>query len=186
MLTLGIIILSLLLLGFTRFGVRAARRADGSARVILRAGFIRVDLLKQIRRQKKKSTAVKKDKKERKRMVEILLRTWRPILRSLRKGVRVDRLILNLALAGGDDPCAAAITYGRLWAVWGILRPALTENLRVRKERVDMRLDFELEKTVWDGEIALTISLGRSIAALLTVLYAAVKPKKQSIPRKAV
>jgi hypothetical protein len=183
MLELGIIILSLLLLGFTRFGIRAVRTADGRSRVILRAGFLRINLLKQLNKAKiKKETAKKAIKpKEKKLTPETLLRMVKPVISSLHKGVRVDKLILRLDIAGEDDPCGAALMYGRMWAVWGMLRPVLTENLRVRKERVDIRLDFELERTGWEGEIALTISLGRSLAVALAAVKA-----MQDKPRKAV
>jgi hypothetical protein len=187
MLALGIIISSLLLLGFTRFGIRAVRTAGGRSRVILRAGFLRIDLLKQISKAKRKKEARKREKKpkESKLPMNTLLRAAGPVLRSLRKGIRVDRFILSLTVAGGDDPCDAAMMYGRLCAAWGILRPVIAENLRVRKERVDIRLDFELEKTRWEGEIALTISLGRSLAVLLSGVLAAIKPISKK-PRKAV
>jgi hypothetical protein len=191
MLVAGIIISSLLLLGFTRFGIRAVRTDDGCFRVILRAGFVRIDLTKQfLKRQGKKikePEEPKKEKKpkEKKLTLKVLLRAVKPVLSSLRKGVRVDRIILRLNIAGGEDPCQAALLYGRLWAVWGMLRPILTENLRVRRERVEIGLDFDLSKTHWEGEIALTISLGRSLAVLLSAVGAIIKQPTPKKPRKA-
>jgi hypothetical protein len=107
-------------------------------------------------------------------------------MRSLRRGIRIDRIILKLRVAGGDEPCDAAILYGRLQTAWGMLRPLITENLRVGKERVELGLDFNLEKTHWEGELAVTISAGRALAVMLAALTALMKDRKRVTLGKAV
>ena len=190
MLIAGIVLLILLLLGFTRFGVRAARTADGETRVILRAGVLRIDLIKWLEKAKRKDKKEKPEKASKvgKRSAQELLSMLRgaakPVLRSLRRGVRVDRMYLRLTVAGGNDPCAAALLYGRLHMAWGMLRPLLEESLRIKKRRVEIGLCFDLEEIRWEGEMAVTISVGRSLAALLAALGAVMN--QNSIPRKAV
>ncbi|MDR0325598.1 MAG: DUF2953 domain-containing protein [Oscillospiraceae bacterium] len=196
MLVMGIILSALLLLGFTRFGIRAKRTADGKFRLILRAGFLRIDLVKYQQKAKRKKKPDKPVKKEKEAVEtrETLSRDilWRlfseraPILRSLRRGVRIDRMELNLTVAGGDDPCDAAILYWRLHMAWGILRPLIHENLRVKKQRVEIGLNFDIDKTRWEGEFAMTFSLGRSLAVLFAVMRAAMKQDTANHPRKAV
>jgi hypothetical protein len=169
------------LLGFARFGIRAARKTDGRIRLILRIGFLRINLWKRLGKEKEKP---KKPKKKRELPVasEDLPSISIPVLRSLRRGIRIDRLRLNLTVAGEEDPCAAAQLYGRLHMGWGILYPLLSENLRIKKPRVVLGLDFELDKTRWEGDIAVTISLGRIIAVLFAALGALARQRK----RKAV
>ena len=192
MLIAGIILSIALLLGFTRVGFRAARTPDGETRVILRAGVFRIDLMKLLAKGKRKGRKEKPEKarEEETRFTRERLSMMRgaamPVLRSLRRGVRIDRLHLRLTVAGGDDPCGAAILYGRLHMAWGMLRPLLEENLRVRKRRVEIGLDFDLASIRWDGDVAVTISVGRSLAALLAALGAALRQRGNSIPRKAV
>ena len=173
-----IVISSLLLLGYTRFGVRAVRTSDGRYKVILRAGFLRINLTKRLLKEKEKPKKAKKAKVKEKRDWGLLLRMVKPALGALRAGVRVDKLILRVTVAGGDDPCDAALMYGRLWMAWGMLRPVITENLRVKKERVGIGLDFDRDKTHWEGELVLTISLGRSIGVLLATAMAMMKQTK--------
>ena len=193
MLVWGIILSISLLLGFTRFGVRVRRAPDGRFRLILRAGFLRIDLMKWQERAKRK---VKKDKPEKdkaqkepkrtgKEMLEMLRGMAMPTFRSLRRGIRVDRMIFRFTVAGGNDPCNAAMLYGRLHIIWGVLRPVLNETLRIKKQRVELGLDFDLGKIGWDVDFAVSISLGRSLAVLLTALTAIMRQRK-TIPGKAV
>ncbi|MCL2003315.1 MAG: DUF2953 domain-containing protein [Oscillospiraceae bacterium] len=93
---------------------------------------------------------------------------------------------LRLAIAGEDDPCAAALLYGRLHTAWGILYPLLDETLRFKKRRIEFKLDFDSAKTVWEGDFSVTISIGRLIGVFLTAAGAYMKQEKASIPRKAV
>ncbi|MDR0293053.1 MAG: DUF2953 domain-containing protein [Oscillospiraceae bacterium] len=192
MLVTGIILSVLLLLGFTRFGFRAARTADGGTRVILRAGPFRIDLLKRLQKAKReKAREPEKKEKEAKPGRKIsygrLAGIAKSVLRSVRRGVRVDRLRLRMTVAGGNDPCDAALLYGRLHMAWGTLRPLLTGAFRVKRQRVEIALDFDLDRTRWEGELAVTISLGRSIAVLFAALGAAVRlPASGTNPGKAV
>jgi len=182
MLVTGIILLVLILLGFTRFGFCVSRAAGEKARLVLRAGPFRLDLLKLINRIKAKPKK-KKPEKEKKLMIpsipaKALPGAVTPVLRSLRKGIRIDRLTLRVTVAGEEDPCAAALTYGRLHMVWGFLRPMICENLRIKKQRVEFGLDFDNSKTQWEGDLTVTISLGRSIAVFCTILGVFIKARK--------
>jgi hypothetical protein len=165
-------------LGYTRFGVRAVRTSDGRYKVVLRAGFLRINLTRRLLSEEGKPKKTRKAKKKEKRDWAPFLRAVKPALSALRAGVRVDKLIFRVTVGGGNDPCDAALMYGRLWMAWGMLRPVITENLRVKKERAEIGLDFDRDKTRWEGELALTISLGRSIGVLLSVIMAMMKQTK--------
>ena len=176
MLVVGIIFLSLTLLGFTRVGVRAERRPDGRSRVILRAGVLRFDLGKLLQKSRKTGKGRKAAKGRALNPMDYL-GVLGPVLRALLRGVRVDKLLGNLTIAGADDPCDAALLFGRLHMVWGALRSVLLGCVRVKRERVRIAMDFELDKTRWDGEVCVTISLGRSFAVLLSAAWAVINNK---------
>jgi hypothetical protein len=175
------------MIGFTRFGLRAVRKPDGSFRLTLRAGPLRIDLIKWLNKAKRKEVKIpeapgKKPEEEPKApdkdRLKPLLAMIRPILASLRKALRVDRMMLKLIIAGEDDPCAAALSYGRLHIAWGLLRPLLKENLRIKKQRVEIGIDFKRDKTHWEGELAVTISAGRVLGVLLTALKAFLQERR--------
>jgi hypothetical protein len=188
----GVILLCLLSLGFVRFGIRAIRTPDGKTRLILRAGIFRFDLLKRL--NKRLSKTKKPDKKRLKEekpsltsAFKILPHIVMPALHSLRKGVRIDRLKCKLTVAGEEDPCTAAMLYGRLHMAWGILFPLLDQFIRIRKHRVEIKLDFDREETAWEGDFAVSISLGRSIAVMLIISKAYLSHRTpKNISRKAV
>lgn len=187
MLVFGIILLFLLLLGFTRFGVRAACAADGRIRLVLRAGPVRVNLLKRAGRKKAKVAKPKKKRRSLPVKAKNIPGIAGAALRSLRKGARVDRLTFKLTVAGAEDPCDAAIMYGRAHMALGVLLPVLDKHLRIKKRRTEIKLDFGREKTEWEGNVAVTISLGRLIAVILSVTAAYFKQtNRKKIPGKAV
>ncbi len=172
MLTLGIILAALLLIGFTRVGVRASRTPDGKMRLILRVGILRINLLKKLQKAKDKPKKPAKPKKEAKPKEEKPVKRFsiqdisfyfehgKKVLSTLRRSVRIDRLILRVTF-GGSDPCDDALFYARSEMALGVLRPAVTGTLRVKKQDLVVALDFDIEKIQWSGDFAVTVSIGR-------------------------
>jgi hypothetical protein len=186
----GIIIAAVILLGFTRFGIRAAGASGGKKRVILRAGFLRINLLKRIEKRKAKVKPKKKKKTAGRSLASAskqLSGTVTPALRALRKAVRIDRMRLKLYIGGGNDPCAAALLSGRLNIVWGAVYPVLNETLRIKRHDVRIGADFDLDKTRWEGDFTASISLGRLLAVSAVIIRAYIKhSKRDNIQGKAV
>ena len=81
-------------------------------------------------------------------------------LGDFRKKLRVNRLVLNLILAG-DDPCDLAVGYGRAWAAVGNLLPRLERIFVIQKRDVQVQCDFLAEETKVVFELDMTITLGR-------------------------
>lgn len=79
-----------------------------------------------------------------------------------RRKLRVNRLELNLVMAGGD-PCDLAINYGKAWAALGNLWPKLEEWFVIQKRDVKIQCDFEASQTLVTARLDLTITLGRLI-----------------------
>lgn len=96
------------------------------------------------------------------------------LLRAFRGKLRVNRLELNVILAGGD-PCDLAINYGKAWAALGNLWPLLEEFVVIKKRDVEIQCDFEASETLVTARLDLTITLGRLIALSGVYGFQAVK-----------
>ena len=89
-----------------------------------------------------------------------LVRTALDFLGDFTRKLRVNRLDLNLVLAG-DDPCDLATNYGRAWTALGNLWPRLEEIFVIKKRNVEIQCDFEAVQTLVTARLDLTITLGR-------------------------
>lgn len=167
---LVLVLLAILPLGFT-----ARYDADG-AQLKLIAGPVRVQVYpakkkkdtqkKKPAKAKKKKAAAKKDGADEKKrggsftdflpMVSIAL----DLLRDFGRKLRVNRLDLNLILAGGD-PCDLAIQYGKACSAMGCLWPILEEVFVIKGRDVKIQCDFEASQTLVDARLDMTITLGR-------------------------
>ena len=89
-------------------------------------------------------------------------------LGDFRRKLRVNRLELNVVMAGGD-PCDLAVNYGKAWAALGNLWPRLEEWLVIKKRDVRIQCDFEGSDTLITARLDATITLGRVMS--LSVRY---------------
>ncbi len=80
-----------------------------------------------------------------------------------RRKLRVNRLELNLVMAGGD-PCDLATNYGKAWAALGNLWPRLEEWFVIKKRDVRIQCDFESDQTLVTARLDITITLGRILS----------------------
>ena len=95
--------------------------------------------------------------------LEAFLPVAKPVLELLtefRKALRINRLELELVLAGGS-PDLLAVSYGRAWAALGALDTALENSFRIRHKRLELQCDFCGSHTTVCGHLELTITLGR-------------------------
>lgn len=88
------------------------------------------------------------------------------MLGDLRRKLRVEKLYLNMVLAG-DDPCDMAVNYGKLCAAMGNLWPRLEELFVIKKRDVQLQCDFESTQTLVTAQLDITITVGRLIATVL-------------------
>ncbi|MDR1693130.1 MAG: DUF2953 domain-containing protein [Oscillospiraceae bacterium] len=182
MLALGILFSVFLLIGFTRVGARVRRPVDGALQVTLRVGLLRLNLLKMVGKASKKPKKPEKPKKKQKAekpakrtvSLPVLFGEGRKLLRTLRKSVRFDRLIVSVTFGAGD-PCDAALNYGRSHMVLALLRPAVLSVLRVKRQDIAVALDYDMEKFQWCCDICVTISVGRIFLLTLSLLGIMIK-----------
>lgn len=95
-------------------------------------------------------------------------------LGDFRRKLRVNRLELDLVLAGGD-PCDLAINYGRACGALGNLWPRLEEWFVIQKRDVKIQCDFEADTTVVTARLDLTITLGRLVRLAVGYGFRALK-----------
>ena len=91
------------------------------------------------------------------------LQTLPPLLkRTLGRARR--KLVVDLARLrvtfGGEDPADTALAYGRAQALFHAWRPFFHQIFAIRREDVQLSLDFQQERTAGEGELRLHIRLG--------------------------
>ena len=97
-----------------------------------------------------------------------LVRTALDFLGEFTRKLRVNRLELNLVLAG-DDPCDLATNYGKAWTALGNLWPRLEEIFVIKKRQVEIQCDFKASQTLVTARLDISITLGRLLS--LVVCY---------------
>ncbi|MBO5953806.1 MAG: DUF2953 domain-containing protein [Oscillospiraceae bacterium] len=103
-----------------------------------------------------------------------LVKVGLDFLGDFRRKLRVNRLEMNLILAG-DDPCDLATNYGRAWTALGNLWPQLERCFVIKKRNVQIQCDFENDQTLVTARLDLTITLGRLLALVVRYGIRAVK-----------
>jgi len=179
----------LILLAILPLGVSVIYNEDGPlVRVI--AGFIRLKVFplkkkeKKPKKEKKKNKAknagkTKKKKEPSKKGGSItdflpLLKIAVDFLDGFRRKLRVNRLELELILAGGD-PYDLGMSYGKAWAALGNITPYLDRVFVFKKRDVDVQCDFEGSKTLIFARLDLTITLGRLLGLVFVAAFRALK-----------
>ena len=95
-----------------------------------------------------------------------LVRVVLDLLGEFSRKLRVDRLELDLILAG-EDPCDLAVNYGRAWTALGNLWPKLEEIFVIKKRRVEVQCDFEASQTCVIARLDITITVGRLLSMVV-------------------
>ena len=114
---------------------------------------------------------------------------WRQALEALGdllRRPRLSRLELTV-VAGGDDPPACALAYGRCWAAVGSALPLIRSVFQVGSEQVRITCNDQLKKTAVQGRAVFTLRVYELLQALL-VLAKLVQRLRNSpqISKKAV
>ena len=171
----------LIALAILPIGVSVHYDANGAILSLI-AGLIRIRLFPT--KPKKKKEKKKKQKKTKKQVPKEkktkakpepkkkggswkdflpLVRVALDFLDSFRRKLRVNRLELNLVMAGGD-PCDLAVNYGKAWAALGNLMPQLERVFVIKKRNLEVQCDFTADQTLVTAHLDLTITIGRILS----------------------
>lgn len=198
LLVLGVLVLALVLLSLIRVGARV-RYAAGRLEVWLLAGPVRLSLYPgkpRSKPKKKKAGGAGKrrgggkpkpegDKLTPGRLFELaraLLPAVAEAAGRLRRKIRIDTLLLDVAVASAD-PARTAVNFGRLnWAV-SAAWPLIEQNFKLKDYRVRIRPDFLRQSPEVFLEAAATLTVGQLLALgarLLPKLMPILTKKDQS------
>lgn len=177
---LGILVLLILLLCWTRAGVLVT--LGEALRVDVKLGWLRFQIVpgkeKPPGKKKKEKEPPKEESgqgKEKKSFpkpalsdIQDALRTLLPplkkALRRTRRGIRIHPLRLSLVIGGQEDPAAAAKLYGEINAgIWAGM-PPLEHLLDIPDPRIHTEVDFDAERTWTEGTLGVTIRIGTALA----------------------
>lgn len=96
---------------------------------------------------------------------------WRQALEALGdllRRPRLSRLELTV-VAGGDDPPACALAYGRCWAAVGSALPLIRSVFQVGSEQIRITCNDQLKKTAVQGRAVFTLRVYELLQALLVL-----------------
>ena len=120
--------------------------------------------------EKKKSSKPKKEEKKSEKagpggslsdfmpLIDLGIR----FLGDFRRKLRVDRLWLEMTMAG-DDPCDLAVNYGRTCGAVDALLPVLERWFVIRRRKIHVGCDFTADETLIWLRLDITITLGRLV-----------------------
>ncbi len=188
-LTAGVILLVIILLSRLRLGGHAAYYG-GAAGLWLKIGPFRMQVYPHRPARKKKSPKTEQKPAETSRpsamgrvnvrQLYALARRLLPLLYEaagrLRRKIRIGPVRLNVRV-GGEDPGSAALAFGQLNGLIGVLFPLLERNFDCRDCRVRTEPSLEETRSSAEGELTVSMTLGQLVivavwfgAALLRLL----------------
>lgn len=201
---LAAVVLVLFLIGQVRVGGRAAFNADGFF-LWIRLGRFSIKILPmtpkaekppkpQKPKKPKKKREPRKPKKEKPPVplpeklggaleyAQALLPVALEAAKGMWRGLRVDKLELELT-AGGGDPADAAMLYGQANAALGALWHPLTKAFHVKDGAARVKLDFDAPGTTVYGQASLSVKIGTvvwiGLRAGVKALFGALAARKR-------
>ena len=177
LLILALIAAALVLLSLIRLGVWVSYRS-GVLTLKGKVGPVKLTILPQKEKKpakkkpKPEKSAEDKPKKQPKELLALARRALPVALEAagrLKRKIRVDRLFLDVTV-GGEDPAAAAITYGGINAALGMIWPLVEQNFNVKDRCIRTAMDFSAAETDLSLEVAATLTVGQVLALALRLL----------------
>lgn len=159
------VLLLLVLLGLVRVGVHVVY--DGALRLRILVGKLKISLpkekkpKKQTAKEPKPTEKPQEAKSDGKAWLQAALAHWQDILSLLGRALhmpKLDPLILHVT-AGGPDPVARALNYGRAWAVLGGVLPVLENTFRIGKREIGVQCGDNQEEFTFYMETGLTVRI---------------------------
>ncbi len=156
---------------------------------------------KKAKSQRPKQKKEKISQKKEKQPIGGLIRDFYPFfqlgsdfLNYFFRKLRARCLTLHISFGGLDNPAAAAINYGRAWAIIGNIMPRLRRKLRIKKENIsascdftrgDMRIYAELRAVFLFGDLVIMV-IRYGFRSLKLYLPMKKQKKEQNLSDKAV
>ena len=141
-----LIIILIVIIVFLLIPVGASfRYEDNGIYLAVKAGPLKFQLLPKKEAEEQKKLKEKKPKKEKKRFdkefIFSLARAAFKALGRIRRQISIDNLTLHWT-ASSDNPYDAAMQYGYISSMTGILIPLLDKALKIRNRDIKINIDF--------------------------------------------
>lgn len=166
---LALIAAVLVLISLIRLGVQVIYVPSGLT-VKVKAGPIWVTILPRKKKKKTKRTKKEEDKPQAEEKSGDMLGQIRralPLVAEaagrLRRKVRLDRIYLDVT-AAAPDPASAALAFGGVNAMLGMIWPLVEQNFNVRDRRIRTQVDFEASRPAASLDAAATLTIGQALA----------------------
>lgn len=92
----------------------------------------------------------------------------------LKRKICINHIFLHL-IWGSMDPADAALGYGAANALLGLLWPAIEHNFNIKKQEINVDLDYTLASPVISVKAQLTMTFGQLLALIAGLGYKALK-----------
>lgn len=163
----------LVLISLIRIGVQVVYVPSGLT-LRLKLGPVRLKLLprtgkKQPKKEKKRARRASAPEKSRGDMLSQVRRVLPLVTEGagrLKRKVRLDRIYLDVT-AAASDPASAALEFGGVNAVVGMIWPLVEQNFNVRDRRIRTRVDFTTGRPSVNLDAAATLTVGQALALAL-------------------
>lgn len=118
----------------------------------------RKEQAKKAAKQRKKAPEGKPKRGVSLELIRVLLPALTQAAGQFRRKLHMDELTLEVTW-GETDPADAAIHYGYAWAAVGTMLPPLENCFQIKKKKVDMQLDYRLERPEVFAKTILSLTL---------------------------
>ena len=176
---LGSILAFILLISLLRVGVSAEYSADGVIAKV-HIGPVSITLYPQEKKKEKKKKPKEKKKEPKPGLFEDL-KSQLPAIKKALSRLKRKLLIKELTiyyLAAGPDPAAAALTFGGVYAGYGIITAILENNFRIKKRDLRANVDFEAQEPYIYIKARLSLAIWEAVYAAFNLVMSMATGKK--------
>lgn len=170
----------ILLICFIRVGISAEYSKDG---ILVRAHLGPVHkTVYPAEKLKEEKKLRKKEKKEKAGLLEELKEHW-PDIKKLLSKIKRKRFINELTvyyIAAGPDPAKAALTFGGVSALYGIITAVLENNFQIKKRDLRTAVDFDAKDPYIYIKAKLTLAVWEAVYVLYDLVRITAEKKKQN------
>lgn len=199
LIVVGCIVLLLLFIGCLRVGV-AVDYSESGFFVSVKVGPVKTQVIPAEKKKKRSEKSVAEDvqkgkEKPKKSVGETLqmVRQYLPLIGEaagrLKRKIRIDHIFFHL-IWGNPDPASAALGYGAANAAMGMLWPLIDHNFRIKKQEINIYLDYERAVPAVSVKAQLTMTIGQLVAFAVGLGYKILKIRlgdsREKTDKKAV
>lgn len=179
----GCVVLAVFVICLVRIGGLVDYSESGLS-VVFQVGPLRFPVIpaaeKNRSKKKQADNGQKKPEKNKRNVGETvqMVKRYLPLIGDaagrLKRKICINHIFLHL-IWGSMDPADAALGYGAANALLGLLWPAIEHNFNIKKQEINVDLDYTLASPVISVKAQLTMTFGQLLALIAGLGYKALK-----------